>query len=63
LKNSDTFYDKLIGLKVQADYRLIPHKKFLVHSLEEGSYDTLAVLNQNIPEEKFICFIKKVNDD
>jgi len=65
IENSDMFYDLLIGLKAQADNRLIviPYKKILVHSLEDGSYDTLAVLNQNIPEEKYICFIEKVNDN
>jgi len=65
IENSDTFYDLLIGLKTQADNRLIviPHKKILVHSLEDGSYDTLAVLNQNVQEEKYICFIEKVNDN
>jgi len=52
-------------IKGQTDNRLIviPHKKILVHSLKDGSYDTLAVLNQNVPEEKYICFIEKVNDN
>ena len=64
IENADTFYDMLIGLKAQADNKLVvlPHKKLLVYENEDGSLITLASLNYNIPEEKFICLLEKLDD-
>jgi len=63
LDNPDSFYDILIGLKAQADNKLvvIPHKNILSQMKDNNSYDTLAILNQGIEDEKLVCFINKNN--
>ena len=63
INNPDTFYDILIGLKAQADNKLVvlPHKKALVQLKDDGSFIHLSTLNKNIPDEKLICLVK-MND-
>ena len=65
LDNPDPFHDILIGLKAQADHKLVvfPHENNLSHMKDDGLYEVLAYLNQDLDDEKLVCFIKKIDSD